>query len=70
MGERAQPGLREVLAVAAIAVLAVLGAAVVTSLMPVGVQRVVFREPVAIAVIAAGTVFVLWRVATRRPPEE
>lgn len=69
MAERSQPGLREVLGVAAVAVAAVLGAAVVTSLLPAGIQRVVFREPVAIAVIVVGTVFVLWRAASRRPPE-
>ncbi|MBA3876222.1 MAG: hypothetical protein C0498_04675 [Anaerolinea sp.] len=69
MAERSQPGLLEVLAIAAVAIAAVLGAAVVTSLLPVDVQRVVFREPVAIAVIVVGTVFVLWRVAARRPPE-
>ena len=70
MAERSQPGLREVIVVAAVAVAAVLGAAVLTSLLPVGVQRFVFHEPVTIAVLVAGTAFVLWRVATRRPPEE
>jgi uncharacterized membrane protein len=68
--ERSQPGLRRVLAVAAAAVAAVLGAAVLTSLLPIGVQRFVFHEPVTIAVLLAGTAFILWRVALRRPPEE
>lgn len=54
---------------AAAAVAVVLGAAVLTSLLPQGVQRFVFHEPVTIVVLVAGTVFMLWRVATRRPPE-
>ena len=56
--------------VAAVAVAAVLGAAVLTSVLPVGVQRFVFHEPLTIAVLVAGTAIILWRVATRRPPEE
>lgn len=70
MVERPAPGLREVLAVAAIAVAAVLGAAILTSLLPVGVQRFLFHQPVTIAILVVGTTFVLWRVATRRPPED
>ena len=70
MVERSQPGLRQVVVVAAAAVATVLGAAFLTSLLPVGIQRFVFHEPVAIAVLLAGTAFILWRVATRRPPEE
>jgi uncharacterized membrane protein len=68
--ERSQPGLRQVVLVAVAAVAAVLGAAVLTSLLPVGIQRFVFHEPVTIALLLAGTAFILWRVATRRPPEE
>jgi heme A synthase len=67
--EGSQPGLREVIVVAAVAVAAVLGAAVLTSLLPVGVQQFVFHQPVAIAILVAGTALILWRVATRRPPE-
>jgi len=62
-------GARDVLIVAAIAVGAVLGAAILTSLLPEGVQRFLFHEPVTIAVLIVGTALVLWRVATRRPPE-
>ena len=68
MAERAQPGLREVLLVAAGAVVVVLGAAVATGLLPEGLQRVIFHFPVTILVLVVGTSFVLWRVATRRPP--
>jgi uncharacterized membrane protein len=62
-------GVRDVVIVAAIAVAAVLGAAMLTSVLPEGVQRFLFHEPVTIAVLIGGTAFVLWRVATRRPPE-
>lgn len=69
MGERAQPGVRDVVLVAAAAVAVVLGAAVLTSVLPQGIQRIVFHAPLAIVVLLAGTAFVLWRVATHRPPE-
>lgn len=69
MVEGSTVGARDVLIVAAIAVGAVLGAAILTSLLPEGVQRFLFHEPVTIAVLIVGTALVLWRVATRRPPE-
>jgi len=69
VAERAQAGAREVLIVAAVAVAAVLGAAVLTSFLPDDVQRFLFHQPVTIAVLIVGTGLVLWRVATRRPPE-
>jgi FtsH-binding integral membrane protein len=70
VAERSQPGLREVLLVAALAVAGVLGAAVLTSLLPQEIQRIVFHAPLTIVVLVVGTAFVLWRVATRRPPAE
>jgi len=69
VAEGAQPGVREVILVAAAAAAVVLGAAVVTGLLPESIQRFVFHAPVTIAILVAGTAFVLWRVATRRPPE-
>jgi uncharacterized membrane protein len=69
VAEGARVGARDVLLVAAVAVAAVLGAAVLTSLLPEPVQRFLFHEPVTIAVLIGGTVLVLWRVAPRRPPE-
>ncbi|MBI2778018.1 MAG: hypothetical protein HYX57_12265 [Chloroflexi bacterium] len=69
MAETAQPGVRQVVQVAAAAVAVVLGAAVLTSLLPEPAQRFIFHTPVTIAALIAGTAFVLWRVATRRPPE-
>jgi uncharacterized membrane protein len=62
-------GWREVLIVAAIAVGAVLGAAILTSALPVDLQRVIFHTPLLIGVLLVGTGFVLWRIAARRPPE-
>ena len=62
-----QPGWRDVLAVGAVVVAVVLGAAVLTSLLPVSLQRVVFQTPLAIAVLVLGTAWLLWRI-TRRPP--
>lgn len=69
MAEPRAVGLAQVLVVGALAVTVVLGAAVVTALLPPSIQRLIFGQPVLIAVLVAGTAFVLWRVATRRPPE-
>ncbi len=59
------PGWREVLAVAAIVVVGVLGLAVLTSLLPVAMQDVVFRTPLAIAVLLVGTLGLLARLARK-----
>lgn len=64
----AQPGGREVLLVAAAVVAVVLGAAILTSLLPQAVQEIVFHTPVAIAVLVAGTGLVLWRISRRKNP--
>ena len=70
MADRARPvGWREVLIVAAVAVGAVLGAAILTSVLPTDAQRVIFHTPVLIGVLVIGTGLVLWRIAARRPPE-
>ena len=62
-----QPGWREVLIVAAIAVAVVLGAAFLTSVLPTGAQEIVFHTPLTIIVLVVGTSWLLWRIA-RRPP--
>lgn len=62
-------GWREVLIVAVIAVGVVLGAAILTSVLPTEAQRVIFHTPLLIVVLILGTGVVLWRIATRRPPE-
>lgn len=68
MAEDVRPAdLRRVLLVAATVVLAVLGAAVGTSLLPTEIQRAIFHGPVLIAVLLLGTAWVLWRIARPRP---
>jgi len=62
-----QPGWREVVLIAAAAVAVVLGAAVLTSILPTDAQQVVFHTPLAIVVLVVGTGWLLWRIA-RRPP--
>jgi hypothetical protein len=44
----------------------VLGAAVLTSLLPASVQGAIFHAPVLIGVLIVGTGWLLWRIA-RRP---
>ena len=62
-------GWRQVLVVAALAVGLVLGAAILTAVLPTDAQRVIFHTPLLIGVLIIGTGFVLWRIAARRPPE-
>lgn len=62
-------GTREVLVVGAVAVVVVLGAAVLTSALPTDVQRLIFHTPLLMAVLVVGTAVILWRVAARRPPD-
>jgi FtsH-binding integral membrane protein len=61
-------GWREVLLLAAVAVGAVLGAAILTAILPTNLQRIVFHTPLLIVVLLVGTGLVLWRIAVRRPP--
>jgi heme A synthase len=58
-----QPGWRSVLIVALVVVAAVLGAAVLTSLLPTGIQELIFHGPVLIVILIIGTGALLWRVA-------
>jgi hypothetical protein len=53
--------------VAAAAVAVVLGAAILTSMLPTGIQELVFHTPLAIVVLIGGTGWLLWRIS-RRPP--
>ena len=64
-----QPGWRAVLLVAAAAAAVVLGAAVLTSLLPDAVQHAIFTTPIAIVFLAVATGWHLWRVSRRRPGE-
>lgn len=58
----AEPGLRDVLLLAGAATAAVLGAALLTALLPPGAQSIVFGTPLLIVVLVVGTAFVLWRI--------
>jgi hypothetical protein len=62
-------GLREVVITAGLCVAVVLGAAVLTSILPPGAQDVVFRTPLLIGVLIAGTGIALWRIARPRRPD-
>jgi hypothetical protein len=64
---RPAAGWREVLIVAVAVVGIVLGVAVLTSLLPPAGQDIVLRTPLAIAVLAGGTIGLLVWLA-RRPP--
>ena len=65
MAER-QAGLREVLLVGLAAVCVVLGAAMVTAILPGDLQSIVFRSPLMIGVLIVGTAVALWLVVVRR----
>ena len=68
---RPQPGWREVLLVAVAVVAVVLGAAVLTSLLPKEVQATIFHAPVLIVVLIVGTGWLLWRIGRgARTPDE
>jgi hypothetical protein len=63
---RPQPGWIQVLLVAAAVVAVVLGAAVLTSLLPTTIQEAIFRGPVLIGVLIVGTGWLLWRISRPR----
>ena len=64
-----QPGWREVALVAAAVVVVVMGAAILTSVLPSNLQQIVFHTPLAIVVLVVGTGWLLWRISRRRPEE-
>ena len=68
MADARQPGLREVLLVAAAVVLVVFLAAGATALLPQDGQDVVFHTPLLIAVLIGGTGLVLWRILRKPGP--
>ena len=68
MAETRQPGVREVLLLAAAVVVTVLVAVGVTALLPTDGQAVVFHTPLLIVVLVGGTAFVLWRILRHPGP--
>lgn len=67
---RPQPGWRQVGLVALAIVAVVLGAAVLTSLLPTPIQEAIFHGPVLIVVLIVGTAWMLLRVARGRPTDQ
>ena len=68
MAEARQPGVREVLLLAAAVVVTVLVAVGITALLPKDGQAVVFHTPLLIIVLVGGTAFVLWRILRHPGP--
>ena len=52
---------------AAAVVAVVIGAAVLTGLLPAAIQDVVYQTPIAIVVLIVGTGWLLWRISRRGP---
>jgi uncharacterized membrane protein len=67
---RREPGWREVVLVAAAVVVAVLGAAAVTGILPTPIQQAIFHGPVLIVVLIVGTAWLLWRISRGRPIDD
>jgi len=63
-----QIGWREVLIVAAVAVGLVLGLDVITTAVP-GLMGIVGGTPLVVGILLVGTTWLLWRIASSRPPE-
>lgn len=64
--QRPQPGFAQVLLVAVGVVAVVFGAALLTSLLPEGIQAAILRGPVLIIVLIGGTAWLLWRISRPR----
>jgi hypothetical protein len=62
-------GLRQVIVTAGLCVVVVLGAAVVTGLLPAEAQEIVFKTPLLIGVLIVGTAVALWQIARPRTPD-
>lgn len=60
--------LRDVSLVAVCVVVIVLAAAFVTDFLPAGVRGLIVDTPLAIAVLIAGTAWLLWRIS-RKPSD-
>ena len=63
----AGPGWREVLLLVGSVVAVVVGAAILTGLLPPPVRDLVVRTPLTILVLVVGTAWLLWRIARRGP---
>ena len=63
MAEQREVGAGRVLLVAAACVAVVATAVIVTVVLPDDIEQVIYRTPIAIAVLIGVTAFVLWRIA-------
>ena len=63
MAEQREVGIARVVLVAAGCVAVVAAAVLLTVILPDDVEQIVYRSPLAIAVLIAVTALVLWRVA-------
>jgi hypothetical protein len=68
--QREQPGWPQVVLVAAAVVGVVLGAALLTGLLPAPIQRAIYDGPVLIGVLLIGTAWLLWRIARGHPIDD
>ena len=66
-GAPRQPGWPQVALVAAGVVVVVVGAAVLTGILPAPLQRAIYDGPVLIGILIVGTAWLLWRIAHGRP---
>lgn len=66
-GAAHQPDATEVMLVAIAVVAVVLGASVVTGILPTPIQQAILRGPVLIAFLVVGTGWLLWRISRGRP---
>jgi undecaprenyl pyrophosphate phosphatase UppP len=62
-----QPGWPQVVLVAVAVVVAVLGAAVLTGVLPDVVREAIYETPVAIVALIVGTGWLLWRISRQGP---
>jgi hypothetical protein len=63
VAEQREVGAGRVLLVAAACVAVVATAVIVTVVLPDDIEQVIYRTPIAIAVLIGVTAFVLWRIA-------
>ena len=66
VADRREVGLAQVVVVAAACVAVVAAAVVLTILLPDDLESVVYRTPLAIAVLIGVTAVVLWRIARQQ----
>lgn len=65
--DRPQPGIFQVALVVLAVVAVVIGASVVSGVLPEPIRRTIAEGPVLIAVLIVGTGWLLWRISRGRP---